>query len=48
MTYGDHLPGEIAQERDWQRRMFMDASVGVFIELRVASRYRKIYTLITL
>lgn len=24
MTYGDHKPGEIARERDWQRRMFMD------------------------
>jgi predicted glycoside hydrolase/deacetylase ChbG (UPF0249 family) len=27
MTYGDHLPGEIARERDWQRRMFMDDRV---------------------
>jgi len=27
MTYGDHLPGEIARERDWQRRMFMDERV---------------------
>lgn len=27
MTYGDHLPGEIALERDWQRRMFMDKRV---------------------
>ena len=27
MTYGDQLPGEIARERDWQRRMFMDARI---------------------
>jgi hypothetical protein len=27
MTYGEHLPGEIALERDWQRRMFMDERV---------------------
>lgn len=27
MTYGDHLPGEIALERDLQRRMFMDERV---------------------
>lgn len=27
MTYGDQLPGEIAKERDWQRRMFMDDRV---------------------
>lgn len=27
MTYGDQLPGEIAKERDWQRRMFMDQRV---------------------
>ena len=27
MTYGDHLPGEIARERDWQRLMFMDDRV---------------------
>ena len=33
MTYGDHLPGEIAKERDWQRRMFMDE--------RVIEYYRK-------
>jgi len=27
MTYGDHLPGEIAKERDWERRLFMDDRV---------------------
>ena len=32
MTYGDHLPGEIAKERDWQRRMFMDARVSEYFE----------------
>jgi len=32
MTYGDHLPGEIARERDWQRRMFMDARVLEYFE----------------
>ena len=24
MTYGNALPGEIARDRDWQRRAFMD------------------------
>ena len=32
MTYGDHLPGEIAKERDWQRRMFMDTRVLEYFE----------------
>jgi predicted glycoside hydrolase/deacetylase ChbG (UPF0249 family) len=27
MTYGAHLPGEIAKERDWQRLMFMSPRV---------------------
>jgi predicted glycoside hydrolase/deacetylase ChbG (UPF0249 family) len=27
MTYGDHLPGEIAKDRDWERRLFMDDRV---------------------
>lgn len=32
MTYGDHLPGEIARERDWQRLMFMDDRVVEYFQ----------------
>lgn len=32
MTYGDHKPGEIAKDRDWQRRMFMGNRVMEYFE----------------
>ena len=32
MTYGDKAPGEIARERDWERRVFMDERVVEYYE----------------